>query len=199
MTNLLPRTSDTILDTGLQYYVENRTDERLTLPDGRTPLLRFDRIAYDVEPGQRVIVPWAVIALYFGDPRSRHGQVVEATDSRGVHYVPARGDELLRLSVFYGVYENGVGYLAEVVPDVRITTLEGMEIIPPCFDPDGDFTYGFQRNMQKSGDVATLIDQMEKQQAHLQEQLDELRNAQQIREIHGDNDGPLPTDDPRMP
>lgn len=199
MTTLLPRTDRTILDTGLQYYVENRTESRLTLPDGRTPLMRYDRIAYDVAPGERVIVPWAVIALYFGDPRSRHGQVVEATDSRGIHYVPARGDELLRLSVFYGVYEQGVELLAEVVPDVRITTLDGVEVIPPCFDPDGEFVYGFQRNMQKSGDVATLIEQMEAQQAHLQEQLDELKNAQQIREMYGDNDGPIPTDEPGMP
>ena len=158
MTSILPRSSETVLDTGLNYYVQNNTDGPLTLPDGRTPLLRWNRIGYQCNAHERVIVPWPVIALYFGDPRSKHGEVVEASDSQGKHYVPARGDELLRLSVFYGVYEDGVSSLARVVPDVTITTLDGIEIIPPCFDPEGDYQYGFERNMQKSGDVATLIE-----------------------------------------
>jgi hypothetical protein len=193
-----PRSNNTILDTGLQYYVENLTDVPLTLPDGRTPLLRYDRIEYQCLPRQKVIVPWPVIALYFGDPRSQHGQVLEALDSRGKHCVPARGDELLRLSVFYGVYQDGVDRLINIVPNVRITTLDGIEIIPPCFDPEGDFIYGFERNMQKSSDVATLIEQLERQSNHLQSQLDDLKAAQTVREIHGDNDGEIPEDNPKI-
>ncbi len=189
---LLPRTDKLILDTGMQYYVQNNTDSNLTTENGRVDLLRYDRIAYRVPPGQRTIVPWPVIALYFGDPRSQHGKTVEAEDSRGKHRVPARGDELLRLSVFYGIYEQGVESLAAVIPDVTITTLDGIEIIPPCFDPEGDYVYGFERNMERSNDVATLIDDM-------QAQIDALKAAQAIREQHGDNDGPLPLDNPRMP
>jgi hypothetical protein len=198
MTQLLPRSNNTVLDTGLQYYVENLTDTPLTLPDNRTPLLRYDRIAYNCNAHQKVIVPWPVVALYFGDPRSQHGTTVEASDSRGKHYVPARGDELLRLSVFYGVYEEGVDKLINVVPNVRVTTLDGIEIIPPCFDPDGDFIYGFERNMERSSDVATLIDQLERQSNHLQQQLDDLKAAQTAREIHGDNDGEIPEDNPSI-
>lgn len=198
MTVILPRSNEVILDTGLNYYVQNNTTEPLTLPDRKTPLLRWNKVAYRCNPGERVIVPWQVIALYFGDPRSRHDEVVQAKDSQGVHHVPSRGDELFRLSVFYGVYEQGVDILASAIPDVSIYTLDNVEIIPPCFDPDAEFTYGYQRNMQKTGDVATLIDQMERAQADLQAQLDQLKQAQAIREIHGDNDGPIPEDIPSL-
>ncbi len=189
---LLPRTSETILDTGMHYKIRNNSESRLTTGDGKTDLLRWNKIAYRCEPGEEVIVPWPVIALYFGDPRSRHGQISEAQDSQGLHQVPSRGNELLRLSVFYGTYEHQVEILASVIPDVSIFTLDDIEIIPPCFDPDGDFIYGFHRNMQKSGDVATLIDD-------LQSQIDSLKEAQARRDEHGDNDRELPEDIPRMP
>ncbi len=188
---LLPRTSEVILDTGMNYFVQNNSDSRLVVGDGRTDLLRWNRIAYRCEPGQKVIVPWPVIPLYFGDPRSQHGKLVKASDSQGEHVVPTRGDELLRLSVFYGTYEQHVDTLALIVPDVTILTLDGIEIIPPCFDPEGEHVYGFQRNMQKSTDVATLIDNM-------QAQIDALKAGQAQREIHGNNDGELPEDNPRM-
>jgi hypothetical protein len=191
-STILPRSSEVILDTGLQYYVENLTDSRLTTGDGKTDLLRFNKIAYRCESGEKVIVPWPVIALYFGDPRSQHERTVEATDSQGVHMVPARGNELMRLSVFYGVYEQGVETIAAVVPRVRITTLDGIEIVPPCFDPDADHIYGFERNMQKTGDVATLIE-------NLQSQIDSLKQAQAQRHLLGDNDNELPEDIPRQP
>ena len=192
MTVLLPRSSEVILDTGLQYYVRNNTDTALTLPDNRTPLLRYNKVAYRCDPGEKAIVPWPVIALYFGDPRSQHDKIVEAEDSQGKHRVPSRGAELLRLSVFYGTYEHNLDVLSQVVPDVTITTLDGVEIVPPVFDPDGDYVYGYQRSMQKSTDVATLIDDM-------QNQIDALKAAQAMRQIHGDNDGELPEDNPRMP
>jgi len=190
-STILPRSSEVILDTGLQYYVENLTDKRLTTGDGKTDLLRFNKVAYRCEPGEKVIVPWPVVALYFGDPRSQHEKTVEATDSQGVHVVPARGNELMRLSVFYGVYEQGVDFIAAVVPRVRITTLDGIEIVPPCFDPDADHVYGFERNMQKSGDVATLIE-------NLQSQIDSLKAQQAKRHLHGDNDNELVEDTPQQ-
>jgi hypothetical protein len=186
---ILPRTSETVLDTGMHYKIRNNTDSRLTTGDGKTDLLRWDKIAYRCEPGMEVIVPWPVIALYFGDPRSQHGKMVEAQDSRGMHQVPTRGNELLRLSVFYGTYEHNIDILAAVIPDVTILTLDNVEIIPPCFDPEGEYIYGFQRSMQKSQDVATLIESM-------QEQIDALRAGQAARNQYGDNDGEIPRDDP---
>jgi hypothetical protein len=192
MAITLPRSSDVVIDTGLMYRIRNNTDSRLTTGDGKTALLRWDRIAYECDSGQETIVPWPVIALYFGDPRSKHGVVAEATDSRGTHMVPARGDELLRLSVFYGSYEHNVDVLAGVIPDVTIMTLDGMEIVPPCFDPDGNTVYGYERNLQKSGDVATLL-------ANAQAQVDALKARLDKLETQGDNDGEIPTDNPQIP
>jgi hypothetical protein len=192
MAITLPRAADVVIDTGLHYRVRNNTDSRLTTGDGRTPLLRWDRIAYECSPGEEVVVPWPVIALYFGDPRSKHGIVGEATDSRGTHTVPARGDELLRLSVFYGVYEHNVDILSARIPDVTIMTLDGKEIIPPCFDPDAEYIYGYERNFQKSGDVATLIE-------NLQDQIDSLKTQQEKMGKDGDNDGIIPADEPQFP
>lgn len=191
-TVLLPRQSGTVLDTGQHYFVQNNTDERLTLPDGRTDFLRWARVAYRCEAHEKVIVPWAVIALYFGDPRSQMDKIVKAEDSQGEHQVPMRPAELLRLSVFYGVYEQGVDAIASMVPDVTISTLTGVEIIPPCFDPYGEHIYGFQRSMQKSSDIATLMGQM-------QEELDELRSKYDSIQVLGqDNDGAIPEDTPGL-
>lgn len=190
MTTTAP--SQTILDTGLFYRVRNNTDSRLTTGDNKTALLRYDRVAYECPAGAEVLVPWAVIALYFGDPRSKHGIIAEATDSRGTHIVPARGDELLRLSVFYGVYEHEVDVLSQVIPDVTITTLDGIEIIPPCFDPDGNQSYGYNVNLEKSGDVVTII-------ASMQAQIDALKARADRLTDQGDNDEELKVDTPRRP
>jgi len=192
MAVILPQPQDVVLDTGLNYYVENFTGTRLTQADGKTDLLRYNRVVYRCEAGEKVIVPWAVIALYFGDPRSQPDKIVEAEDSQGKHRVPARGNELLRLSVFYGVYEQGVDVLSTVVPDVRITTLAGVEIIPPVFDPECEFQYGFQKSTQRSEDVATMIQ-------NLQEQVDALKSQQAAMRINGDNDRAIPEDNPGMP
>lgn len=189
---LRPNQPGMVLDTGQHYYVQNNTDSRLTLPDGRTDLLRWARVAYRCEAGEKAIVPWPVIALYFGDPRSQMDKIVQAEDSQGVHQVPMRPAELLRLSVFWGVYEQGVDAIANMIPDVTISTLTGVEIIPPCFDPYGEHIYGHKRSMQKSSDIATLMAQM-------QEELDELRrNYDSIQVAGQDNDGTIPVDNPNM-
>jgi hypothetical protein len=189
---ILPRTSEKVLDTGMHYKIRNNTDSRLTTGDGKTDLLRWNKIAYRCEPGDEVIVPWPVIALYFGDPRSQHNKIVQAEDSQGEHTVPSRGNELLRLSVFYGTYEHNVDILASVIPDVTISTLDGVEIIPPCFDPEGDYIYGYQRSMQQSQDVAVMLQELQEQQKVLEARLARMSE-------NGNNDGGIPEDNPQFP
>lgn len=192
-TTVLPRASESrILDTGMHYKVRNNTDQRLTTGDGRTDLLRWNKIAYRCDPGDEVIVPWAVIALYFGDPRSQHGKTLKAEDSQGEHTVPSRGNELLRLSVFYGTYEHNVDVLSSMIPDVTILTLDDVEIIPPCFDPEGNHIYGFQRSTQQTQDVALMLEELRDQQKALEARLEEMQR-------NGDNDGELPRDEPKGP
>jgi hypothetical protein len=100
--------------------------------------------------------------------------------------------------VFYGVYEQGVDSLADTVPNVRVTTLQGIEIVPPCFDQDSEYLYGYRKSTQKSGDVATMLQNLEDSMAAQQEQIDKLRAAQNMIAIHGDNDGHIPEDNPQL-
>lgn len=183
-----------VLDSGRQYIIRNNTHGPLTLPDGRTPLLRYARIDYPLAPGEETIVPFDVIVLYFGDPRSRNGMIQKFMDSRGEGVIPTREAELARIAVFWGVYEDGVDNLVNVVPDITITTLDGQAIVPPPFDPFGDNVYGFEKNNDTSqSGVAATIESM-------QTQIDQLMAMQRAMEDRGqDNDADVEEDLPTTP
>jgi hypothetical protein len=190
---VLPRADVLKLDSGKQYFITNNTTKALTLPDGRTPLLRYARIPYPLGAGEREIVPFDIISLYFGDPRSRNGLIQRYKDSRGEGMIQSREAELSRISVFWGVYEQGVDSLAAVVPDVTFTTLQGQEIIPPCFDPYGEFSYGFDQNEDNTqrGAAASI--------AAMQEQIATLSAMMGAMAEQGDNDEDVDEDLPMHP
>lgn len=191
--SLLTKPSIT-LDSGKQYWVQNNTPDALTLPDGRTPLFRYARIDYPLAPGEKTIVPFDIISLYFGDPRSRNGMIQKFMDSRGEGVIPTREAELGRIAVFWGVYEDGVDRLANVCPDVTFSTLEGFDIVPPCFDPFGDHVYGFEKNTDttQSGVAATI--------ESMQTQIDQLMAMQSAMSDRGqDNDVDVEEDLPTTP
>jgi hypothetical protein len=190
---LLPRADVLKLDSGKMYFVQNNTSKPLVLPDGRTPLLRYARIPYPVDPGEKELVPFDVVSLYFGDPRSRNGMIQKFKDSRGEGMIQSREAELGRIAVFWGVYEQGVDTLISVVPDVQITTLNGQEIIPPCFDPYGEYTYGFEKGpIDTQMGAASAI-------AAMQEQMDQMKAMMDAMRAGGDNDADVPEDLPPFP
>lgn len=192
---VLPRADVLKLDSGKQYFIQNNTDKALTLPDGRTPLLRYARLPYPVAARAKEIVPFEVIALIFGDPRSRNGMIQKYKDSRGEGMIQSREAELARISVFWGVYEQNIASLPNVVPDISLYTLHGQEIVPPCFDPYGDFTYGFEKgpeDTQQQGAAAQI--------AYLQEQMDQQRAMIESLQSQGENnEEDIPEDLPSMP
>jgi hypothetical protein len=187
---ILPRADALKLDSGKMYFIQNNTTHSLTTPDGRTPLLRYARIAYPLGPGDKEIVPFALIALLFGDPRSRNGMVQKFKDSSGEGMIQSREAELSRIAVFWGVYEQGVDSLAAVIPDVTISTLQGQEIIPACFDPWGEHSYGFEKGPidTQQGAAAQLL--------ALQEQMDQMKAMMDALQHGGDNDQEIPEDLP---
>lgn len=187
---LLPRADVLKLDSGKSYFIQNNTDRPLTLPDGRSPLLKYARIIYPLGAGEREIVPFPLIALLFGDPRSRNGMIQKFKDSSGEGMIQSREAELSRIAVFWGVYEQGVDTLARVIPDVTILTLQGQEITPPCFDPYGEYSYGFEQGPAdtQSGAAAQL--------AALQAQMDQMKEQMDILQTQGDNDADIPEDLP---
>lgn len=187
---ILPRADALKLDSGKMYFIQNNTTRPLTTPDGRTPLLRWARIPYPLGPGDKELVPFDVVCLYFGDPRSRNGVVQKFRDSKGDGIIQSREAELSRISVLWGVYEQGVDSLANVIPDVTISTLQNQEIIPACFDPYGEHSYGFEKSPidTQQGAAAQLL--------ALQEQMDQMKAMMDALTNSGDNDEVIPEDLP---
>jgi hypothetical protein len=103
--------------------------------------------------------------------------------------IPSREAELSRIAVLWGVYDQGITTLANVVPDVTITTLQGQEILPPCFDPFGEFSYGFERVVETASGAANQL-------ISLQEQIDQMKAQMEALQDQGDNDEVIPEDLP---
>lgn len=187
---ILPRADALKIDSGKMYFIENNTMKPLTTPDGRTPLLRWAKIPYPLGPGDKEIVPFDVICLYFGDPRSRNGVVQKFKDSKGEGIIQSREAELSRISVLWGVYEQGVDTLANVVPDVTVSDLRGNEIVPACFDPWGEYSYSFEKGPidTQQGAAAQLL--------AMQAEMDQLKARMDAMAQGGDNDEEIPEDLP---
>jgi hypothetical protein len=199
MAITLPTGAVPNIDSGDSFWIENHHP---------TETLKFvwSKIHYNIAPGKKRIVPFEVVCLNFGDPRSRVGSAVPYKDSRGHGTVPERMGEVRRLSIRYGVYEQGMDNIAEAVEienaklaqlDAQgfqsykplittnfhavITDLEGNRIITPLFDHDGSITYGFSLDDEKSNDIAQII-------ANYERRLAALEGKESVMDINGDND-----------
>src|ERR1700689_1446525 len=113
--------------------------------EGPLPTKRFLWGGKDVlggmEAGQMRLVPFDIVRLYFGDPRSVPGEFgrVETKNSKvGIGDIVPREQEIRRLCVLYGLYETHMDLLPKAVPACTITTADGIEVICPAIDPDGD-------------------------------------------------------------
>jgi hypothetical protein len=208
---LLPTGSVPDIDSGDSFWIENHHPSR-------TLTFVWAKIHYNIAPGKKRIVPFEVVCLYFGDPRSKLGAAVPYKDSRGSGTVPERMGEVQRLSVRYGVYEQGMESIAEAVEvenarlaqlnessiqtfkpllsdnfHARITDLESNPIITPLFDHDGSVTYGFALDDEKSNDIAAIIQNYERRLAALE-------GKEAVMDINGPNDDEgIPIDNPEGP
>lgn len=174
---------------------------------------RWDGLEYAIDPGGRKLVPFDVVCLNYGDPRSRVGGTQGYEDSKGKGVVPDRDLEVLRLSVLYGVYEQGAqdilsyievenrrltlnGDLPLSTPNihVKITTTDdpGVEIIPPLFDPKGTYAAGYTPDNPQSNDIAVLLGQYQDRIEHLEKMIE-------VSDRTGhDNTGEIPVDEPHV-
>jgi hypothetical protein len=129
-----------------------------------------------LEPGKTKQVPFDLIRIWFGDPRSVVGQQLEA-DYGGIKGdIAPREHEIARLCQLYGVQEQAgqstVDTMMARAPKVSIKTEDGSDILTPAQDPDGTQVYGHVKTDTEQYDVATMladyrnrIEQLEKQQA----------------------------------
>jgi hypothetical protein len=124
-----------------------------------------------LEEGQAKLVPFDLVRLFFGDPRSVMGVKGRTESSKGViGDIPPRENEIRRLSTIYGLYEANAPRLPEAVPDVTITNADDTEIVCVVNDLEGEHVYGFVADSAEVHDVATQLANMRKQIAMLEEQ-----------------------------
>ena len=152
------------------------------LPEGRFLWGGEDYLA-GLEAGHSRLVPFDLVRLYFGDPRSVMSKFGRTEDRNGIGDIPPREQEIRRLSALYGLYDTNAGQLADAVPDVTITTGDDVEIICPATDPNGKHIYGYEHDEAEVHDVATQLSKMREQMKMMERQLAEQEKK------GGKNDG----------
>lgn len=165
------------IDTAEVFRLRNDSEtEALDLSlNGRT---------FKVAPGKSALVPFELIRIYWGDPRSRPEVYTKFSDGKERGYVNKREDEISRLGNLYGSFATDVASLLDpafppnsdrygetkhVPHPVSVRTEAGETITLPCFDQKGDKVYAAVQT-----DTVDLNDQVVYRQ-HLEEKMDALR------------------------
>jgi|ERR1700685_1141307 len=129
-----------------------------------------------MEAGQVKFVPFDVVRLYFGDPRSvpadKDGKLKfgRTEDRHGIGDIAPRENEIRRLAALYGVYEVNAELLIDAIPDVTVTTGDDIEVVCPVKDPEGKHLYGYEADSRETHDVATQLAHMKEQIKLLEQQ-----------------------------
>lgn len=170
--------SSVIIDTGEMFRLRN-DHETDTLE------LTHKRRLYSIVPGQTALVPFELVRIHWGDPRSRVGEYRKFSDSLEDGYVNKRELELARLGVHYGSYASDAATLCD--PDwpvgdrrrgvepkhcpwpVTVGTENGDIIVPACFDFTGSEVYGMVAN-----ESTDLNDQVAYRE-HMERRFEELK------------------------
>lgn len=174
-------------------------------------LLRFTVAGknYAVGAGQTVYVPFDLVKLYFGDPRSGLMERSYKDESGNRIHIPSRARELDRLGTWYGleIKQNEIKAkavkdnvaipplptLADVAPKVKLVDGTGNEIKHVVDDPTG----------QAAVEPVSMLDSPEAIKAEVARQrqvLERLEAAQQALNDAPTGDGEEVTEDtPNLP
>ena len=126
------------------------------------------RRVYVLEPGRSTFIPFHVCCKYLGDPRSEYKkQTVYKTVSGERGVIPERKGELIRLSVFYGLYHDKLHMLPQAAPKVTVFTLTDRELTFPMTNPDS-VNYGYDTVETQNIDIATELQRVKQQMAELE-------------------------------
>lgn len=121
------------------------------------------RRVYVLEPKKPMFIPFHVVCRYMGDPRSQYKKTegfITASGEKGV--IPERRNELVRLSILYGLYHDKVKQLPTIAPKVSVFTLTDKELQFPINDPDS-VSYGYTTSETQNIDVRTELDRVKQQ------------------------------------
>ena len=124
-----------------------------------------------LEAGQAKLVPFDLVRVYFGDPRSVPGVQGRTEDKRGIGDIPPREHEIRRLACLYGLYEANAPLLPQAVPNVSIFTADDDEVICPATDPEGEHIYGYDHTAVEVNDPATRFEQLEAEMRMIKAQM----------------------------
>lgn len=120
----------TRIDEHKFYSITNNTDETITLA--------WNSEDYVFDPGEPVLVPFGLLANWFGDPRSTPGQRLTFGTGKKISIVAKREDEVKRILHLWGDIEDGTDEsLPRFVPDVTLAFPNGDKIESLRDDPAG--------------------------------------------------------------
>lgn len=180
-----------VIEPDQQFILTNNGTENRTFT--------YAHKKYVVEAGSHKVVPFDVIRLYFGDPRSVTGieQRYEDPDGNPNARIGKREKEIDRLVVQYGLYPGAESSLPNhpLIRDFVVETLDRVEIFCPAVDPDGQISYAHREATNSVQDTATLLAQMQRKQEQQQALIDQLMGSQ----TEAPDDDELVPDRPRFP
>lgn len=165
---------------------------------------RYAGRLYGFPPGVAVHVPFEVVRLHWGDPRSGVAKTTAVSeDGREKIQINSRSDERQRLEVMYGVNaeilrrqiegramgrEMPQVTLQQIAPKVSVMTVDGTPVDTVVSDPTG------QNPVALPVDLSTP-DALNARVAQMQQQLDSLMAQAAAATTHPD-DADVPEDRP---
>lgn len=168
-----------VIETTDTFLLVNKSNRPLTF--------RYNSKEYKIGPNKKKFVPFQIIEVYFGDPRTTTFKQ-HFKDNNMPHFLDTRESELKRLCTLYGVHEQP-HLLADVVPKVEVYTADNEQLFPPAFDPDGRHKYGHPEDVTSSEDIRSELERVRAMQERLETALE------QTERIGGDNDGTAVSED----
>ena len=162
--------------------IDSSDSFRIINESNTTATFIWNKRTWHVEPGQAAFVPFDVVRLYFGDPRSVTGTTKRYRDSKGEGDIPKREEEVRRLCVLYGVYGEDTQRLTDKIPKFSIETASGDKLITPAEDRNGKAVQPKEiaQDIKTVDDLAAIIQQQ-------QLQLNELIRHKEKMVMNGPN------------
>ncbi len=147
-----------------QYFVTNNTDEAFTLG--------WNSRQYQFDPGVKALVPFGLIANWFGDPRATPGQRITFGKGKAISVIAKREDEITRILTLWGDISNGnASAVPKFVPDVLVQFSNGDKIETIRDDPEGKGVAVSVTNVSESEKMREELDALRSTVANLEDAL----------------------------
>lgn len=141
-------TQPPLLTLGDFCELHNRDDHTLQFSWNSKP--------YRVDPGHKIMVPFELVKLYFGDPRSTAAMSSQRDLNGVIHWLPDRASEIRRLRC---LYDNQAGDEGSVYgfPKVEIFDINGERVLTVLDDPTGETVTPATRSVSEDNEILGLV------------------------------------------